>query len=302
MKKQSKFGAREAGLAKLICSMLIFSTIGIAVRGIAFPSGFIAMARGFIGVVVMLALMLVLGRRPSLAQIRENLMYLLLSGAFIGFNWILLFESYRYTTVATATLLYYMAPIFVTLLSPLFLGSKIGASRVLCVLAAFSGMALLSEFWSLDFSQENSYIGILCALGAAVLYAVVTLLNKKMGEISAEDKTLAQLLVAALVVLPYTLFAEEVTVGMFDLTSVLLLLFIGVLHTGIAYSLYFSSISALPADTVAVFSYIDPIGAVLLSVIFLDEKMSPFGILGAVLILVSAFMLDRLPTKEKSNN
>lgn len=302
MKKDLKLGDRELGVIRLVSSMLIFGTIGLAVRGCAFPSGFIASARGFIGAGLMLLILLLSKKRPSWQAIRENLIYLLLSGAFIGFNWILLFESYRYTTVATATLMYYMAPIFVTLLSPIILKTRLGLSRILCVVAAVFGMALLSEFWGLDFSAEGSYIGILLALGAAVLYALVTLANKKMGDISAEDKTLSQLLVAALVVLPYTIFAEDVTAEMFNPTSILILLLIGILHTGIAYALYFGSISALPADTVAVLSYIDPISAVILSVIFLDETMSIFGVIGAVLILLSAFLLDRIPTKNKERN
>lgn len=299
MKKHFDISERGRAVLKLVSSMLIFGTVGLFVKGCAYPSGFIAMTRGFIGALLMLVIMLISKRRPDVSAIRDNLVYLLLSGAFIGFNWILLFESYRYTTVAAATLMYYMAPIFVTLLSPMLLGTRLNPKRILCIITAVFGMALLSEFWRLDFGSRDGYLGIILALSAALLYALVTLTNKKMREISSEDRTLTQLLVAAVVVLPYTLICEDVSAVAFDPRSILLLILIGALHTGIAYSLYFGSISALPADTVAVFSYIDPISAVILSVIFLDESMSIFGIIGAVLILLSAYLLDRAPkTKE----
>ena len=55
---------------------------------------------------------------------------LILSGALIGFNWILLFEAYNYTTVATATLCYYMQPTIVILLSPLFFRERLTAKKL----------------------------------------------------------------------------------------------------------------------------------------------------------------------------
>ena len=282
----------------LITSMLIFGTIGIAVRKTGLPSGFIAAVRGAIGALFMLPMMLLHGRRPSFSAMRRNLILLIISGAFIGFNWILLFESYRYTTVATATVLYYTAPIFVALLSPLLLGTRAGPSRLLLILLAVVGMLLLSEVWLIDFSAD-SYVGYPLALGAAVLYASVTLLNKKMKDISAEDKTLFQLAVAGAVVLPYTLLTESVSAEMLNPLSIAILLLIGVLHTGVAYSLYFGSLDALPADSVAVLSYVDPIFAVILSIILLEEPMSLFSALGAVIILISAVILERLPEKPK---
>ena len=294
MDKRCDKKEKAEGYLKVVSAMLIFGTIGLAVRGAALPSGFVAAARGALGALFMLVIMLLGRRRPSLSAIRQNILPLLLSGGFIGFNWILLFESYRYTTVATATAVYYMAPIFVVLLSPPVLGTRLSPGRLLAVLSAIIGMLLLSEVWTLDFGG-GSYLGILLALGAAALYASVTLINKKMKDITAEDKTLVQLASAAVVVLPYTLICEELTPGMLTPHSVALLLLIGVLHTGIAYSLYFGSLGVLPADTVSVISYLDPIFAVAISVIFLEESMSPVAIIGAIVILASALVLERLP-------
>ena len=275
--------------------MGVFGTVGIFVREMSLPSGFIAMARGFLGAGFIFLFMLLLGRLPSLSSIKKNLLPLILSGAFIGINWILLFESYSYVGVSTATLCYYMAPIFVIIASPFVLSERVGGIRLICVAVALVGMILVSEPWKDDFS-DGSLIGILLALGAALFYASVTLTNKKMKDISSTDLTVVQLFVAAVVITPYTLIAERTSGDMFDSKTVILLVTLGILHTGVCYLLYFSSIKGLSAETVAIFGYIDPIVALLLSALILSEKMTPFGIIGAVLILFATLASEILPS------
>lgn len=297
MSDLQKNDKRTLDMTKLIGSMLIFGTIGIAVRNVAFPSAFIAMVRGFLGAAVMLLTIFARKKRPDLKAIKDNLWLLVISGAFIGANWILLFESYRYTTVATATLCYYMAPVFVAVASPLVLKARVSPLKWGCVILALLGMALVSEPWSMGVGDRGS-VGIILALGAALLYASVTLLNKKMRDISSYDMTVVQLFSAAVVILPYSLIVDDVSYDMFNLTSLLLLLIIGVVHTGIAYTLFFGSVKALPADTVALFGYIDPIVAVLLSALFLREPMTWCGIAGAVLIVASTLASEIIHSKK----
>lgn len=275
--------------------MAIFGTIGVIVRNISFPSGFSAMIRGYVGALVILLSIFLSGKRPDLSAIRRNIVPLALSGIFIGVNWILLFESYSYTTVATSTLAYYMAPVFVIIASPFFLREKVGGAKWTCVLVAFLGMALVSEPWRVGDGESAGIVGILLALGAATLYASVTLTNKKLSDISSLDITLVQLFVAALVITPYVFIAEDITAEMFDPLSIALILTLGVLHTGFAYLLYFSSIKDLPAVTVAIFGYVDPIIALLLSALVLSEKMTVFGIVGAALILLATMFSELYP-------
>ena len=282
-------------------SMLIFGTVGVFRKYIDLPSGFIAMVRGFVGVAFLLALMLVIGKRPSFSAIRKNLLKLLLSGVAIGMNWILFFESFNHTTVATATLCYYMSPIFVVLLSPIILGERIGGVRLAAVGVAIVGMLLVSEVWSLDLGSSGA-VGIFLALGAAVLYASVTLINKKMSDITPYDRTSVQLLVSAAVIVPYTLAFEKIEVSAFDPMTVILLLSVGILHTGAAYALYFGSVGSLPSTSVAVLSYIDPIVSILASALFLGEPMTVFGILGAVLIISATLFSELLPYIVKKIN
>jgi len=278
---------------KLFLSMFIFGTIGLFVRNIPLPSSVIALVRAFVGTLFLVVLLLAKRERPDFAAIRRNLRILALSGTAMGFNWILLFEAYRYTSVATATLCYYLAPILVILAAPLVLKEKLTQRKGICAAVALAGMVLVSGVLDADFSGSGELIGIGFGLAAAVLYASVILTNKKIADIGAYDKTIGQLGVAALVLLPYVLLTEDISQLTFDPLSLLLLLIAGIIHTGIAYWLYFGSMEALPAQTVALYSYIDPILAIVLSMVVLREPMTVLSGIGAVMILGAAYISER---------
>ena len=280
---------------ELISSMLIFGTIGIFVRYIPLPSSIIALARAVIGVLFLMLFMIIRGKKVKWKDIRNNLFLLLFSGVLIGVNWILLFESYRYTTVATATLCYYLAPVFVIVLSPFILREKITARKILCVLIALIGMFFVS---GVSTSGISGIKGILYGIGAAVLYAIVVLCNQKIQDISAYDKTVTQLTASAIVLLPYVFFTENINAISISFIELGLLIVVGILHTGIAYTLYFASMKDLNAATIAIFSYIDPVVAIILSVILLRENMGITGVLGAVLILGATLFSSLLERKK----
>ena len=281
----------------LLGAMGIFGTIGLIVRYIPLSSAVIACARGFMGLVFLLGVMLLTKKKPDLPAIRRNLLLLAVSGAAMGFNWILLFESYRYTTVATATVCYYLAPLMLLLACPL-LGERLTAKKLLCVGIALVGLVFVSGVLQ-QMPTKEELLGIAFGLGAAVLYASVMFMNKKLSPIPAYDKTILQLGSAAIVILPYILLTEGLP--SFSLTAIqwVLLIVVGIVHTGIAYALYFGSMKNLRAQTIAVFSYLDPVIAVLLSALVLRETMTWSNILGVILILGSA-LYSELPTKEKS--
>ena len=284
---------------QLTASMLIFSSIGIFVKYIPMPSSVIAFARGLIGMIFLLLVVLVTKNKISFQNIKQNIIVLVLSGAAIGFNWIFLFESYRYTTIATATLTYYLAPFFVMLASPFLLKEKLTIKQFICLIGALLGMFFVSGVIKDGIPEPDEIKGILFGLGAALLYATVIILNKKLKEISAYEKTIMQLGTAAIVVLPYTLFTEDISSIKFTTLSVILLFVAGIVHTGIAYTFYFNSMKDLKAQTVAIFSYIDPAVAIVLSSFLPDETLDIYGIIGAVLILGSAF-ISEINLKKKS--
>ena len=283
------------GKLKILISMAVFGTVGIFVRFIPMASAAIAFCRGVLGCAFLLILMAVTGKKPSLERIKANGWILALSGAAIGVNWILLFEAYRYTTVAIATICYYLSPAFVTLASPL-IGEKLSAKKLLCVLTALVGMVFVSGVFQGD--QASSPLGVLLGLGAAVFYASVILLNKKLSPMDAYDKTLCQLAMASAVIAPYLLLSGGIYFG--DMTTLgwVMLTVVGVVHTGICYALYFGGIQEVNAQTAAILSYLDPVLSILLSAIILRERLDIFSVTGAVLILGSA-LYSELPGRKK---
>ncbi len=281
---------------KLLLSMSIFGTIGIFRHYIDMPSSVVAMARGLIGMLFLLVIILFFKRNKISAEsIKKNFWLLLLSGVFIGINWILLFESYRYVTVSTATLCYYMAPVFVMILSPFIFKEKFTLKKALCILSAIVGMFIISGVLG---NASANPIGILFGLGAAILYAAVVIINKFISDIEGESKTLIQLGAAGISLIPYVLLTEDVFAMTPNSTSILLLILVGILHTGVAYTLYFGSIESLKVQTAAMFSYIDPVVALILSALILKEKFTLLHLIGSILILGAAF-ISELPAKKE---
>lgn len=269
----------------MILAMLIFGTIGLFVRYIPLPSSVIAVGRGFIGTAFLFIFIKSKHISLSWPDIRKNLLLLCLSGAALCGNWTFLFEAYRYTSIATATLCYYMAPIIVMLVSPIFLKEPLTVRKFCCILAALVGMVLVSGIG--QEGNSTNMTGVFFGLCAACCYASIVIFNKKISPMAAYDKTLVQLGLGSLLLLPYVLLTEDVTALDASVSSLAIFFIVGIVHTGFAYVLYFGSMQSLKGQTIALFSYLDPIFAILLSAIVLGEPLSTTSILGAVLVLGS---------------
>jgi len=280
--------------AQLILSMLIFGTIGLFRRAIPYPSSVVALVRSVIGLVFLLLVRAIRREPVDRAAVKRNLPKLLLLGAMLGTNWIFLFEAYNYTSVAAATMCYYMAPVFIILLSVPVFGEKITPRKGICAAVAVFGMVLVSDVLTTGLHGAK---GLVFGLIAAVLYAVIVIINRTLKDISAEDRTIMQFAASSLVMLPYVLLTENLAALEATPRVLLLLLIVGVVHTGIAYVLYFGSIAHVPAQTAALLSYIDPIVAVLLSLTVLREPMSPTALFGAVLVIGAMILSEITPKK-----
>lgn len=281
------------GKLYFIISMLIFGSIGLLVREIPLSSAQIALIRGVIGSLFLIFAGLIMKKRPSLKAIKRNLTYLLVSGAALGFNWILLFEAYRNTSITSATLSYYLAPVIVVFLSPFLLKERLTIRKVVCILAAMLGMLLLVWIDGDGGSYNKELLGIGFGLGAAMLYAMVMIINKLIKDLNGLETTILQLTFATLILTPYVISQGAIPINMLDVKSIILLALVGLLNTGIAYLLYFSSLQKLEGQTVAILSYIDPVSALVMSSIFIGEKISGVQLLGAILILGGAFISGR---------
>lgn len=275
-----------------ITSMLIFGTIGIFRRYIPLSSALLAFSRGILGGLCLLVFMHLTHRKKERVG-KKNLILLIITGALIGLNWIFLFESYNYTTVSVATMCYYMQPTIVILVSPFFLKEKLPPKKLICAFLAVVGMFLISGMADGGGIDRSDMTGILYGLGAAALYASVIILNKKISVEDAYQRTMIQLFAASFTVVPYILLTEDISSVSLSAESVLMVLIVGIVHTGIAYAMYFGSMKGLRAQSIAVISYIDPVFALILSALVLGETLTAWGIIGAVLIMLSALLSEK---------
>ena len=267
----------------LVTSMVIFGTLAPFVRRISVTSGELALYRAVMAAILIGVFLLVTGQKIPFRSIKKELMLLLLSGMAMGFNWILLFEAYRYTTVSVATLSYYFAPVIVTVACPILFREKLTGKQILCFIGSTAGLVLITGIGELGGGRH--FTGILFGLGAAVLYATVILLNKFIKKVEGIHRTFLQFLAAILVLIPYVAMTSGVTLGGMDGLGWGCLLVVGLIHTGITYCMYFSSLKELPGQKAAILSYLDPLVAVLISVTILHEPMTAVQAIGGVLIL-----------------
>ncbi len=287
-------------LTMFVLSMLIFGTIGVFRRYLPVSSAFLAFSRGMLGSLFLLLFMKLTGKgRGERLSLRQTL-WLALSGAAMGINWILLFEAYNYTTVAVATLCYYMQPTIVMLLAPLIFREKLTGKKVLCALIAVGGMILVSGVTEAQSAGKEGMRGILLGLGAALFYSIVIIMNKKAPGLEAYRKTTVQLFSAGVVMIPYLLLTGGKVEEPFTPVTVLLLAVVGLVHTGVAYVLYFGSMDGLGTQSIAIFSYIDPVSALIFSAVFLREPLTPMNLIGALMIIGSAVASEWRSTEGKS--
>lgn len=267
----------------LITSMTIFGTLGIFVRNIPVSSGELALYRAVLAA-LLIALFLLVTKQPlPFTNIKKEVPLLLASGVAMGINWILLFESYNYTTVSVATLSYYFAPVIVTVVCPILFKEKLTGKQIVCFVMSTLGLVLITGIG--DVGSGSDFIGILFGLGAAVFYATVILLNKFIKNVKGIHRTFLQFLSAIVILIPYVIMTSGVTLGNLNGIGWGNLLIVGLIHTGVTYCMYFSSLKELPGQKAAILSYIDPLVAVLISVTILDESMTLWQVIGGILIL-----------------
>ena len=277
---------------KYITSVALYGTIGIFLRHVSFPTELVAMCRGILGTAFILTFMALRHRKVDREAIRKNLLWLVLSGICLGLNWIFLFAAYVKTTVAVASLCNYMAPLLVIIAAPMVLHEKLNIKKLPCVAVAFIGIVLVSGVIG---GETGNTAGVAYGLAAAVAFVCIVLCNRKLKDISAMERSIVQLSVSAVTILPYFIWNNRDSDIAVDTGSVLIVLMLGILHTGVAYCLYFSGLGTLPVQTIAILGYLEPVVSVFCSALILREHMSVWGWLGAGMIIVSAVVSELIP-------
>jgi len=265
--------------------MATFGCMGPIVKAISLPSIAIVCLRAWISAIFLIVFVILTKRFPK--EGISGYKPMIFSGVLIAGDWLGLFVAYNYTTVASATVCYYTAPIILTIGSALFLNEKLSIKHVICIILSFAGLALISGVREFEGAK-----GLLFSMIGATCYAAIILINKKYPEGDPIIRTTIQLFVAAVFTTPYVLATTDFSSVVISSKDVILLLILGVFLTGIAYIFYFSLITVLSSKSVAICSYADPLVSVIVSVAFMHEPITVFGITGTVLIIFSSLFSE----------
>ena len=284
----------KAAYFKHIFSLLLFGTNGIVASLISLSSYEIVLFRTMIGSVFLLSVFFITGGRLTAHKHRKSLGFLTVSGISMGLSWMFLYEAYQQTGVSISTLLYNCGPVIVMILSPFMFKEKLTAPKIIGFTAVLAGVFLING----ANSEKINIWGILCGLMSAVTYSTMVMFNKKASDISGLENSALQLFISFITVSVFIGIKQGFAMDI-STSDILPIIILGLMGTGVGCYLYFSSIGKLSAQTVAVCGYIESLSAVVFSMIFLKERLSPLQIVGAVLIIGGA-MLGELYKRKKT--
>lgn len=278
---------------RIILVMIIWGSIGVFARNISISPILLAFSRAIIALPIVYAFIRKDKQKLFTVIKNKSARPVMLSGMLIGLAWVALFMAYRFTSVANATLAYNMCPIYVLILAPILLKEKLTYKQVLSVVIAFCGLILI-VVTSLNIKEAN-LMGIGFGAVSGMLYAIIVLINRKFGtHIPIQSATFIQLLMAAVILAPLVLFEGPIHQWTaLDLHGIVMLLILGVVHTGLAYQMYFSSYKELSSTNIAIYSYLDPVFAIIFAVAILGEPFGIYQILGGTLILGSTLISNK---------
>ncbi len=268
---------------KYILGLLLFGSNGIVASNIALSSYQIVLLRTMIGSIFLLALFFLTKQKVSFYRHKKDVLFLMISGAALGVGWLFLYEAYIQVGVSIASLLYYCGPVIVIVLSPILFQEKLTLPKTVGFIVVIFGVLLVN-------GQSDGGInvwGLFCGGMSAVMYAVMVISNKKAKAITGMENSLLQLVSSFLAVAIFVGLKSGYAIPVAQ-SDVMWILILGVLNTGIGCYLYFSSIGDLPVQTVAICGYLEPLSAVLFSVVVLGEVLALPQAIGAICILGGA--------------
>lgn len=277
---------------KYFISVFLYGTLGFFLAFIDVNSEFVVFCRGTFGCLFILLLLAIKKQKLDIKAIKKNFVYLMICGISLGINEIFLFIGYKYA-VSLASLGNYTAPITIIVILAILYKDKLSIKQILCILASFIGVILLTGVFT---GTNNDIRGLIFGLCGSIGFVALVFMNKKLKDIGPYDKTIVQLLFSSLTTLPLIFINKSYLIS-YDIKTVSILLMLGIIHTGFAYCLYFDSINTLAPIKIALIGYVEPVMSVLIGALFLNESMDIYAIIGAILILGSAIISELFNTK-----
>ena len=259
---------------------LSWGVIGVIVRELPMPALTIVAFRVLLSAASIAAIVVAMRRLDLLRPPPWPVMAL---GAVLALHWGLYFLAIKQTSVASAVLITYAGPIMIALLAPLVIGERVPPVSIAALAVSAAGIALIS-FAGGEGQAAVRPLGVALAVGAAVSMAVLVVLLKRYAE-SADPLTVVIYLdgTATALLWPAIVFPEYPLSGQ----SIVYLLVLGVLLTGLSGFLYVLALRVVPATTVGILSYMEPVSAAVLAALLLAEPLTPAVIAGGGAIVAA---------------
>ncbi len=280
---------------KYFTALLLFGANGIVASHINLSSYEIVLLRTLIGSLVLILAFFLSRNKLTLHKHKKQLLFIAISGIAMGTSWMFLYEAYNQIGVSIASLCYYAGPVIVMVLSPLIFKEKLTIIQAAAFIVVLIGIFLVNGAGN----ETVNTFGVFCGIMSAVTYAIMVIFNKKAKGISGFENSMFQLFVSFLTVAVFVGIKQGYNIQI-EKSSILPILILGVMNTGIGCYFYFSSIGKLPVRTVSVCGYMEALSAVVFSSIFLGEKMLPLQVIGAVFIIGGAVSEELLSAKGKN--
>jgi drug/metabolite transporter (DMT)-like permease len=274
--------------------MVIWGSLGVFTRAIPLSALSLAFLRALIALPVLL-----IGMKKPRGVKWPHLKPYVFSGVLLGFGWLTLFYGYKHTSISSAVIVYNMCPVYVMILAPLVLKETISKVQVAVILASLLGLILIVGH---DLSEGYGYLGLALSALSGLFYAVIVLINRGIkNRLDTQTATFVQVFTAMLVLLPFVLTDGNIfTVARLDVRAIAFTILLGVLHTGVAYTLFFSVYAHMKSVEIVSYSYLEPLFGILFSMIFTGERLMLLQIIGGLLILGSTFAGEMLKDRKPS--
>ena len=281
-------GIMKRAYLKYIFSLLLFGTNGVVASYISLSSYEIVFFRTLVGSLMLVSIFIFSKREVSFKKYKKQTFFAILSGVAMGLSWMFVYEAYKQIGVSIASLVFYCGPIIVMIVSPILFKEKLTLPKILGFITVFCGVLLVNGQIS---HGGNIKFGLFCGAMAALMYSLMIIFNKQAKDIVGLEISTIQLVAGFVVVAVFIGFKQGFVIDV-PASSWIPIFILGLVNTAIGCYLYFSSISDLPVQTVAVCGYLEPLSAVVFSVLILGEVMSLPQIIGAVLIICGAIFAE----------
>lgn len=277
----------------MIASGVLFGTIGVFVEEAHQHPLVTVWFRCAFGALALLAWGLATGRLSQLRPKGRSLAVACATGCLMLLNWGLFFAAIPRTSIAVATLVFHIQPVWVILFGALFMREGTSPGQWMATLLALFGLALTTGLFDgaamASLSGSDYATGLLMCLGGSLSYAAVTILAKTEKVVSPYALALWQCVVGS-ILLAWTPFAfgwpEQISAWGW-------LAGLGVLHTGLAYAVLFAGMARLALGKIAVLQFVYPLTAVLVDWAVYGRKLGGLQLAGVALMGAALWLIRR---------